>query len=299
MTGAQSRTPFVSPKRSCLFMPGSNPRALAKAPSLDADCFLLDLEDAVAIDAKGLAREQICATLDNNLFGERDVLVRINPLASPWGDADLSSAVQHQAAGIIVPKINSAGDVAAIDRLLSDRGAGAGFQLWIMIETPLAILNIQSIAAMSEQSRLSGMILGLNDLAKDLGASASTDRFIFTTAMSMTVMAARAYGLVAIDSVFNNFKDEAGFTQQCQQARDYGFHGKSLIHPSQIETANDLFSPSEAALSQAQKIVEAFSRPENRHAGVITVDGEMTERLHLEQAEALLALHAAIIDSRK
>jgi len=298
MTDVQSRTPFVSPRRSCLFMPGSNARALEKAPSLDADCFLLDLEDAVAIDAKDLAREQICATLDHNLFGQRDVLVRINPLTSPWGEADLSSAIQHQATGIVVPKINTAEDVAAIDRLLSDGGADADFKLWIMIETPRAILNIQSIAAMSEQTRLSGMILGLNDLAKDLGASAGTDRSIFTTAMSMTVMAARAYGLAAIDSVFNNFKDEAGFTQQCQQARDYGFHGKSLIHPNQIETANQLFSPSEAAVSRAQRIVEAFLRPEHNDAGVITVDGEMTERLHLEQAEALLALHAAIKESR-
>jgi len=281
------------PRRSCLYMPGANTRALEKAATLAADTLILDLEDAVSPDDKASARQAVQDAVVSRPYGYREVIIRINGLDTPWGQDDLAMAATSGADGILVPKIVTGSQIADLDSALNKAGAQANLELWAMIEMPLAILNIQQIAAASINSRLSGLVMGTNDLAKEMNARATADRTAFQQALSVTLIAAKAYGLVALDGVYNDFKDEAGLLAECEQGRIMGFDGKTLIHPAQLAATNLAFSPEPAEVSAAQAIIAAFQLPENAGQGVIKVDGKMVELLHLEQATRLVAIAAA------
>jgi citrate lyase subunit beta/citryl-CoA lyase len=282
------------PRRSCLYMPGANPRALEKAKTLPADMLILDLEDAVAPDAKAEARQVIHNAVNERAYARREVVIRINGLDTQWGHDDLTMAVAAKPDGILVPKVISGEQVLEIDKALSDAGAPADLGLWVMIEMPLAILNIQEIAAARQCSRLTGFVMGTNDLAKEFNAIATADRFAFQVPLALALTAARAYGLVAIDGVYNDIKNEQGLAAECEQGRTLGFDGKTLIHPAQLEPANRIFSPDPSDIAQAEAVIEAFAMAENQGKGVIKVNGKMAELLHLEQAKRLVAVNAAI-----
>lgn len=282
------------PRRSCLYVPGANARALEKAKSLPADALILDLEDAVAPDGKADARDAILDAVGDRAYGAREVVIRVNGLDTEWGRDDLGMAASAGVDGVLVPKVTRGKDVRAVDRVLDDAGASPDLGLWAMIETPLAVLNIKKVAAASAKTRLTGFVMGTNDLAKEFNAVPTPDRRAFMFSLSAALVAARAYRLVAIDGVFNDTGDDEGLSVECEQGRVLGFDGKSLIHPAQIDTANRVFSPGEAELGHARAVVEAFARPENRGKGVISLDGQMVELLHLEQAERLLAIDDAI-----
>jgi citrate lyase beta subunit len=282
------------PRRSCLYVPGANARALQKAKSLPADAFILDLEDAVAPEAKADARDAIHDAVGDRSFGAREVVIRVNGLETEWGRDDLEMAVSAGVDGVLVPKITRGKDVRAINRFLNDTGASPGLGLWVMIETPQAVLNIKKIAKASAKTRLTGFVMGTNDLAKEFNAVPTPNRLTFLFSLSAALAAARAYRLVAIDGVYNDIKNDAGLSVECEQGRVLGFDGKTLIHPSQIETANRIFSPSEAELGHARAVVEAFALPENRGKGVISLNGQMVELLHLQQAERLIAIDDTI-----
>ncbi|MEP0202507.1 MAG: CoA ester lyase [Halioglobus sp.] len=289
-----SRVAAFRPRRSCLYMPGANTRALEKARTLPADVLILDLEDAVAPDAKDAARATIASVLQEGAYGDREVIVRANARDTAWSNDDIAMAVSAGANGVLLPKVETATDIQQINALLDAAGAPADFLLWAMIEMPLAILNIQEIAAASEHTRLAGFMLGTNDLAKAYGAVYTPDRFAFQVPLMMALTAARAYGLVALDSVYNDFKNPEGLLGECEQGRVLGFDGKTLIHPAQIDTANTVFSPDPDEVAQARLVIDAFSQPENQGKGVIQVDGAMVELLHLEQAQQLVNIDAAI-----
>ena len=284
----------LRPRRSCLYMPGANQRALDKASSLAADVLILDLEDAVAPELKSEARDNVARAVAAGGNGDREVLVRCNGLDSEWGTQDLAMAVAAAPDGVLLPKVTSAADIDLIDQALSQAGAPPTLALWVMIEMPLAILNIRDIAAASQSTRLTGLVMGLNDLAKEMHATATADRSAFQVALSLTLAAARAYELVAIDAVFNDIRDEAGLAAECEQGRVLGFDGKSLIHPAQLPATNRAFSPDPEEVAHARAVIAAFDLPENQGKGVIKVDGRMTELLHLEQAQRLVAISDAI-----
>lgn len=284
--------PKYRPRRSCLYMPASNERALEKAKTLPADTIIFDLEDAVAPDAKDEARAKACLALQSGNYGNRELVVRINAFGTPWFAEDLRGACLHNADAVLVPKILSTKDIDQITHLMEDLDTELTTRLWVMIEMPLAILNIAQIAALAKHGRLSTFVMGFNDLAKEMRAE--QDRQLFTPAMAQTIMAARAFGMNVIDSVYNDFNDPEGLAWECEQARKYGFDGKSLIHPSQIEIANHAFSPSQDKITEAKAIIAAFAKPGNADKGVLVVDGKMTERLHLQQAEQLVTISDAI-----
>jgi citrate lyase beta subunit len=275
--------------RSVLYLPASNARAVEKARGLDCDLAILDLEDAVAPEAKVEARAAAVAAVKAGGFGPR-LGVRINALDTDWGEDDLDALADAGAGLIVAPKVETVETVHAI----SARAPGAA--LWAMIETPRGLIALNDIAAAG--GRLDGLMLGVNDLAKALGTGASSDREPFKPWLAALVVAARAHGLLAIDGVFNRIEDAAGLAAEAAQGRLYGFDGKSLIHPSQIAAANAAFSPSEAEVARARDIVEAFAAPEAEGRGAIRVGGAMVERLHLIQAEALLARHAEATNRR-
>ena len=275
-------------------MPGANARALEKARELPADTLILDLEDAVAPEAKAEARGAIAAALAAGGYGKRELVVRMNGLDSEWGHADLEMAVKSGAAAVLAPKVTGARDIERLDAALKKAGAGEGFALWVMIEMPLAILNIKDIAAASTGSRLTTFVMGTNDLAKEYRARMTPDRAAFQTALQLSVAAARAYGLTAIDGVYNDIKNEAGFAAECEQGRDLGFDGKTLIHPSQVDTCNRVFAPSEADVEQARAVIAAFADRVNAGKGVLKVNGKMTELLHLDEAKRTVAMDEAI-----
>ena len=282
------------PRRSCLYVPGANARAMEKAQSLPADAVILDLEDAVAPDAKAGARDAVLHAVGDRAYGAREVVIRVNALETEWGRDDLNMAASAGVDAVLVPKIARGKDVRAINRFLNDAGASPDLGLWVMIETPLAVLNIRKIAKVSAKTRLTGFVMGTNDLAKELNAEPTPDRLAFLLSLSAALAAARAYGLAVIDGVYNDINNNAGLSAECRQGRVLGFDGKSLIHPAQIETANRFFSPSEAELSHARDVVAAFARTENRGKGVISLNGQMVELLHLQQAERLIAIDDAI-----
>jgi citrate lyase subunit beta/citryl-CoA lyase len=282
------------PRRSCLYVPGDKARALEKAASLPADVLILDLEDAVPPGGKAAARKAVRNAARDRAYGVREVLIRANGLETEWGQDDLEMAASAGVDGVLVPKIMSGDDICVADQSLNDAGAVPNLGLWAMIETPLAILNINEIAAASSDTRLTGFVMGTNDLAKELNAVPTPDRIAFLFALSAAIAAARAYGLAVIDGVYNDIGNEAGLTTECEQGRVLGFDGKTLIHPAQIETVNRVFSPSASELSHAREVVAAFARPENRGKGVISLNGQMVELLHLAQAERLLAMDDAI-----
>jgi citrate lyase subunit beta/citryl-CoA lyase len=282
------------PRRSCLYIPGANARALDKAKSLPADTLILDLEDAVAPDAKVDARTAIRNAVKDRPYGIREVLVRVNGIDTDWGHDDLGMAAAADVDGVLVPKLSCGQDVRTLDRMLCDAGASPALDLWVMIEMPLAILNISEIAAASAETRLAGFVMGTNDLAKEYNAVTTPDRSAFVVSLSLALAAARAYRLAAIDGVYNDIRNEVGLAAECEQGRTLGFDGKTLIHPSQLETANLVFSPAASDLEHAADVIAAFALPENQGKGVISVNGQMAEFLHLEQAERLISMHEQI-----
>jgi citrate lyase subunit beta/citryl-CoA lyase len=275
-------------------MPGANAKALEKAKTLAADVLLLDLEDSVAPEAKADARAQVAAAVQAGGYGKREVIVRVNALATPWGRDDIAAAGAARPDGILAPKVESAAEVKALDDAMSAAGFSANASLWVMIETPRAILNLAGIAAAAKGTRLAVFVMGLNDLAKETRARAGSNRAAFFTAMSLAVTAARAEGLTVIDGVYNDIADAAGFEAECRQGLEFGFDGKTLIHPSQVETCNAVFAPTEEEVSRARAVIAAFAAPENAGKGVIKVDGRMTELLHLEEAKRVVAVAEAI-----
>jgi citrate lyase subunit beta/citryl-CoA lyase len=289
---------ITRPRRSVLYMPGSNARALEKAKSLPADALILDLEDAVAPDAKAEARAQVCDAVRNGGYGHREVVIRINAIDTPWGLDDLKAAAAAAPGALLIPKINDAADIHHVQQLMNEHGAPAGVALWAMMETPLAILNAASIAATAHEAdaRLSAWVMGTNDLAKELRCLHDRQREPLAASLSLCVLAGRAYGLALIDGVYNDIKDAEGFAQVCAQGAAFGFDGKTLIHPSQIDVCNDLFSPSADDVAWAKKISEAFAHPDNKTKGAIQVEGRMVERLHADDAKRTLAIAKAIAD---
>ncbi len=286
----------VRPRRSALYMPASNARALEKARTLPADVIILDLEDAVAPDAKKTAREQAAAAITAKGFGPREVVLRTNALDTAWFEEDLAAAVAAGPDAVLVPKISSPKEVALVTHKLADLKAPPGLAMWAMIETPLAILDANFIAAAGRdpKTRLAVLVLGTNDIAKETRARIVPGRLPMLAALSMVILAARAHGLDVLDGVFNDIQDAAGFARECEDGRNLGFDGKTLIHPSQVEPCNAAYSPAEIEVVQAKKIVAAFAAPENAGKGVITVDGRMVELLHAEIARRTVALHDAI-----
>ncbi|WP_164118631.1 CoA ester lyase [Sphingorhabdus sp. Alg239-R122] len=284
----------LRPRRSCLYMPGSNARAMEKAKNLAADCIILDLEDAVAPEAKVQARQAVCDMVAKRPFGHRETVIRINAHGSEWGRDDLMAAVRARPDAILVPKITSADDIPALNVALAAAGADDTLALWVMIEMPLAILNIASIAATARSTRLAAFVMGTNDLAKEMLAIPTPDRAAFHTALSLSVTAARAHGLAAIDGVYNDISDNDGLRAECEQGRIMGFEGKTLIHPAQLETCNTVFSPDDREIAEAHAIITAFEEPANKGKGVLKVNGKMAELLHLEQARRTAAIAEAI-----
>lgn len=281
----------IRPRRSVLYMPGSNPRALEKAQTLPADALILDLEDAVAPDAKDVARKQVHDAVKAKGFGKREIVIRINGLSTPWGAQDLEAAVEAGPDAILVPKISKPEDLHEVDRRI---GHQSPVHVWAMVETPLAILNIQAIA--SAGGRLSCFVMGTNDLIKEMRGLHTPDRMNLSAALGLSVLAARANGLAAIDGVYNDIQNAEGFAETCHQGRAFGFDGKTLIHPSQIETCNGIFAPSPAEVEAARKVIAAFELPENKGKGAIKVDGRMVELLHAEIARQTVALADAIAE---
>jgi citrate lyase beta subunit len=273
----------MRPARSVLFLPASNPRAIEKARALPCDVAVLDLEDAVAPEAKDAARAAAVEAVRGGGFAPR-LGVRINGLDTPWGEADLAALAGSGVQLIVAPKVE---DAAAVRALAGRVPAGAA--LWAMIETPGALLDLPAIARAASATALEALMLGVNDLAVGLGIGAAPDREPLKPWLAATVAAARAHGLLAIDGVWNDFSDADGLAAECAQARSYGFDGKSLIHPSQIEPANLAFSPTPEEAAQARAIVAAFAAPEAAGKGAIRVGGRMVERLHLAAAGRLLA----------
>jgi len=287
--------PAHRPRRSCLYMPGANPRALEKAKSLSADTLIFDLEDAVAPEAKREARDTACAAVKASGYGAREIVIRINGLDTEWGLDDLKAAVAAGPNAILAPKVIDGGDIDRLNDAMSRAGAADDMGLWVMIEMPKAILNIQDIAEAVGRTRLTAFVMGTNDLAKELrGVNDAPVRTAFQTSLGLSVAAARAYDLLAIDGVFNGIGDEEGLEAECLQGRLMGFDGKTLIHPSQLEAANRVFAPAEADVEQAKAVIDAFADPANAGKGVIKVNGKMTELLHLEEAERTVAVADAI-----
>jgi citrate lyase subunit beta / citryl-CoA lyase len=278
------------PRRSCLYMPGANAKALEKARTLAADVLIFDLEDSVAPEAKGDARAQVAAAVTAKGYGRREVVVRVNALSTPWGRDDIAAACAAGPDGILAPKVESGTDVAELDDALNEHGFPRAASLWAMIETPRAIFNLAEIAEAARGTRLSAFVLGLNDLAKETRARPTSGRAAFCAALSLTVTAARAAGISAIDGVYNDIADTAGFEAECHQGLEFGFDGKTLIHPSQIDVANATFAPSAEEIARARAVIAAFALPESAGKGVIKVDGRMTELLHLEEAQRIVAV---------
>lgn len=274
------------PLRTVLFLPASNARAIEKARTLGADVVVLDLEDAVAPEAKEAAREAVGAALGAG-FGEGRVAVRVNGLETEWGERDLVVAAACGAAVVIAPKVGSAADLRRYDSALA--GARASTALWVMIETARGVLNLAEIAGSAASTRLTALLAGTNDLAKDLRARPNADRSTLLPILSQVVVAARANGLTAIDGVYNALDDVDGLRRQAMQGRALGFDGKSLIHPNQIEVVREAYAPTAKERRWAQAVIEAFDRAENQDRGAIRVGAAMVERLHLEEARRILA----------
>jgi len=290
----------VRPRRSVLYMPGSNARALEKGRDLPADCLILDLEDAVAPEAKLQARDAVVKALQKG-FGEREVLVRINGLDTRWWVEDINAAAAVRPDGVLVPKVSSPRQLQDLAARLVDMGTDPHVRVWAMMETPLAMLNVPDIAAaaLDSETRLAGFVMGTNDLAKDTRAHLVSGRAPMVPWLMNCVAAARAYGLDILDGVYNDIGDADGFAAECRQARDFGFDGKTLIHPRQIEPCNAAFSPSAEEVETARKIIAAFDLPKNENKGVLQVDGRMVERLHAEMARRPVTIADAIAKTKQ
>ncbi len=276
------------PRRSVLYMPGSNARALEKAKTLAADGLILDLEDAVAPDAKEEARSQVCASVRAGGYGEREVLVRVNGLATPWGYADVVAASTSGAHGILLPKVESSDMVRQVEAIMEAAHAPPSMALWCMMETPRGILRAEEIALSS--ARLGGFVMGTSDLAKDLHCHHTRERLPLLPSLGLCLLAARAYGLAALDGVHLDLDDEEGFAFACRQGVELGFDGKTLIHPKTIEAANRLFAPDEKDIVWSRKIIAAHAEASAAGKGVVLVEGKLIENLHVENARRIVTL---------
>jgi len=286
MTDAELR-----PRRSVLYMPAANARALEKAKSIPADALIFDLEDAVTPDAKPEAREQAASAAASGDYGNREVTIRCNGLDTPWGADDLVAAAAAGPAAVVIPKVEGTDYLHEISDRLDSAGAPSHTKIWAMIETPTAIFDARSIAAVD---RVAVLIMGTNDLAKELRATAGDDRAPLLPHLSTAVLAARAAGKVILDGVYNDIQNADGFSAECRQGAAMGFDGKTLIHPNQVEVANDVWAPSDDEIAHAEKVIAAFAEAEAEGRGVVTVDGRMIENLHVDNARRTLAVAEAI-----
>jgi citrate lyase subunit beta / citryl-CoA lyase len=284
------------PRRSVLYMPGSNARAIEKARTLPADAVILDLEDSVAPDGKAAARKQVMEAVIAGGFGTREVIVRINGLDTEWWLDDLNAVAKAKPDAVLVPKVSRPGHLEDVAERLVDISADHKIKVWAMMEMPLAMLNARDIAAAAKdvETRLSAFVMGTNDLAKDTRARITPGRAPMLPWLMGCVAAARAFGIDILDGVYNDLGNAEGFAQECAQARDMGFDGKTLIHPNQIEPCNAAFSPSADDVALARKIIAAFALPENKDKGVVQLDGRMVERLHADMARRTVAIAEAI-----
>ncbi len=282
----------IRPRRSVLYMPSSNERALDKAKSIPCDALILDLEDAVAPDAKPDARGKACAAAQSGEYGKREITIRVNGMDTQWHDDDMAAACAAGPDGIVVPKVSSAQEVLDLVATMEKHGAPEQTKLWAMVETPVAMLHCEEIASASD--RLAVLVMGTNDLAKELYAEHVPGRAPLLTGLSLCLLAARAAGVAILDGVYNNVKDAEGFEAECLQGRQFGFDGKTLIHPGQVEPCNTAFAPSEKQVEEAHQILEAWEAALAEGKGVATVNGRMIENLHVETAKRVLAVDAAI-----
>lgn len=280
------------PRRSVLYMPGANDKALEKAKSLPTDAIIFDTEDSVAPDMKSAAREKVAAAVGCGEYGQRELTIRVNSIDTEWHEADVRSASEAGPAGVVVPKINSAADVAAVERLLESAGAPDHTTIWAMLETPAAVENAVQIATSSE--RLTVLIMGTNDLAKELRAGLVPGRAPLLWGLGRCVNAVRFADKVILDGVYNDVRNPEGFAAEAAQGAEMGFDGKTLVHPSQVEPANELFAPSEEEIEYSRRVIEAFDAGIAEGRGVITVDGRMIENLHVDNARRAIAIDEAI-----
>ncbi len=280
------------PRRSVLYMPGSNPRTLEKAKTLAADGLIFDLEDAVAPDAKDEARSLVCAAVTQGGYAKREIIIRVNGLATPWGRDDIMRAACSGAHALLLPKVEGAEDIREALSLMDAAGAPQSMSVWCMMETPLGILHAERIASASP--RIGALIMGTSDLTKDLGARHTPDRIAMSTSLGTCVLAARAFGISILDGVFLDLRDDSGFEAACIQGRDMGFDGKTVIHPRQVAPANNVFGPTAEDVALARRIIDAHTEASARGRGVVVVDGRLIENLHVAEARRTLALADAI-----
>ncbi|MEH6545030.1 MAG: CoA ester lyase [Sneathiella sp.] len=285
-------TKTIRPRRSVLYMPGSNARAQEKAKTLIADALILDLEDAVAPDAKQEARAIVCANAASGEYGNREIIIRVNGLDTLWGRDDIVAAAAAKPDAILLPKVESAGQVMELEGIMSAAGAGPEVSIWCMMETPLGILKAEEIAASSP--RVECFVMGTSDLVKDLQAQHTTLRLPVITSLGLCLLAGRAYGLTVLDGVYLDLADEDGFLASCVQGLELGFDGKTLIHPKQLAPTNDVFAPSIEEVAHARKVILAFENAEAQGKGVVLVDGKLIENLHVEIAKSKVAMADAI-----
>ena len=276
----------LRPRRSVLYMPSSNARALEKAKTIPADAIIFDLEDAVAPDAKELAREQACAAVASGAYGHRELTIRCNGLDTPWGEDDLRAAGAAGPAAVVVPKVSGVAHLEQVVRLLPD-----GLPVWAMVETPTAVFDVRAIAA---HPAVAALVLGTNDLAKELRAALVPGRAPLLPHLATALLGAREAGKVVLDGVYNDVRDLEGFEAECRQGADLGFDGKTLVHPSQVEVANRVWAPTEAEVAQARAVVDAFAEAEREGRGVVVVDGRMVENLHRDNDLCTLAVAEAV-----
>jgi citrate lyase subunit beta/citryl-CoA lyase len=291
----------VRPRRSVLYMPGLNERALEKAKTLPADALILDLEDSVAPESKVAARDNVCEAVKGGGYGRRELVIRVNAIETAWGMDDLRAAASVEPDAILVPKVSNPGDIVTVAKVLGAINAPPKVRLWAMMETPSSVLNSREIAALGAdpENRLACLVMGTNDLLKESRARALHNRIAVVPWLAMTIVAARAYGLDVLDGVYNDYRDTAGFGDECEHGRTLGMDGKTLIHPSQVAPCNEIFSPTTEEVSWARKIITAFEDPANSRKGVITLEGKMVERLHLVMARRTVAIADAIAAMRK
>lgn len=282
----------ITPRRSVLYMPGANERALEKAVDLAADALILDLEDAVAPDAKAEARDRVCEAASSGRYVGKEVAIRVNGLDTDWHSADIAAAAAAGPDAIVVPKVNSVADVRAIEKSLKGAGAPGHTKIWAMVETPLAMLRASEIAAASE--RLAVLVMGTNDLAKELQAQHVPGRQPLLTGLGLCLLAARAAGKQILDGVYNDIRDPDGFAAEARQGFEMGFDGKTLIHPSQIDPTNEIWAPSDEEVADARALIATFEEAVAEGRGVVTHNGRMIENLHVESARRILAVADAI-----
>lgn len=281
----------LRPRRSALYMPAANERALEKAKTIATDAIIFDLEDAVSPDAKDVARAQAVAAVNSGEYGKRELTIRCNALSTPWGHADVAAAAKACVSAVVIPKINSVAEVDEVSRALDAAGAPQEMMIWAMIETPTAIMDCRAIAA---HPRVAVLVMGTNDLAKELRASQIPGRAPLVPSLHMALLAAREADKVILDGVYNDIKNTEGFTSECQQGQHMGFDGKTLIHPDQVAIANDTWAPSEAEVELARRVIEAFNEALAQGKGVVQLDGKMIENLHVANAERAIAIAEAI-----